>query len=107
MPERVLGLAMLNCAGAMNNKGLKDDWRIRLALPIFLLIDLLLSVRPIATYLFTKLATDDFIRSALTGIYCNKEAVDDDLVEIFASPPRDEGAQDVFVSVITGISHKP
>ena len=102
MQERVIGIAMLNCAGAMNNKGLKDDWRIRAALPIFYLIDFLLSIRPIAQYLFNRLATEETIRSALSNIYCNKEAVDDELVKIFASPSRDEGALDVLVSILTG-----
>ena len=102
MQERVIGIALLNCAGAMNNKGLKDDWRIRVFLPVFLLFDLLLSIRPIAQYLFDRLATEETIRSVLTNIYRNKEAVDDELVKIFLSPSQDEGALDVFVSVLAG-----
>lgn len=87
----------------MNNKGLKDDWRIKASLPIFWILDLLLFIRPIAQYFFNKLATKETIRSVLTNIYCNKEAVDDDLVDIFARPSTDDGALDVFVSILTGL----
>ena len=35
-------------------------------------------------------------------VYCNPEAVDDDLVELLYRPSCDEGAIGVFVSVLTG-----
>lgn len=49
----------------MNNKAIADDWRIRLAMPLFLLIDLLLKTRPIAQLLFDRFRTPDNIRSVL------------------------------------------
>lgn len=42
-----------------------DDWRIKLAMPIFLLIDLLLQRRPLAERLFNNFRTPDNIRSVL------------------------------------------
>lgn len=51
---RAAGTVLLNSAGAMNNKGVVGDWRIVLVYPIFLLIDLLLSIRPVAAYLFDR-----------------------------------------------------
>lgn len=51
---RVAGTVLLNSAGAMNNKGVLGDWRIVLIYPIFLLIDLLLSIKPIAEFLFNR-----------------------------------------------------
>lgn len=53
-PERVRGTVLLNSSGAMNNKGVVADIRIVLVYPIFLLIDLLLSIRPVARFLFDK-----------------------------------------------------
>jgi hypothetical protein len=34
----------VNCCAGMNNKARTDDWRIKLAFPIFMLIDVLLKV---------------------------------------------------------------
>eukprot|EP00210_Caulerpa_lentillifera_P001673 g1608.t1 len=102
LQEKIKGITLLNCAGAMNNKSLTDDWRIRLALPIFLLIDFLLNIPPIADYLFNTYASKDNVRNILRGVYCNKEAVDEELVEIIHRPSTDPGAQEVFISIITG-----
>ncbi|KIZ02714.1 hypothetical protein MNEG_5245 [Monoraphidium neglectum] len=99
---RVAGLCFLNSAAAMNNKGVVSDWRIVLALPIFWLIDLLLSIRPVAQALFGNVRDREVLAKVLQSIYGNKEAVDDDLVSIIAAPSYDAGALDVFVSVITG-----
>lgn len=49
----------------MNNKAIVDDWRIKLALPLFLLIDLLLKTPPIAQRLFDRFRTPDNIRNIL------------------------------------------
>lgn len=38
----------------------------------------------------------------LAGVYCNKEAVDDALVDLIYKPSCSPTALDVFVSVITG-----
>ncbi|KAI8464614.1 MAG: Alpha/Beta hydrolase protein [Monoraphidium minutum] len=88
----------------MNNKGVISDWRIVLALPLFWLIDLILSIRPLARSLFDNVRGRDTLAKVLQGVYCNKDAVDDDLVDIIAAPSEDENALDVFVSVVTGPS---
>ncbi|KAF8061875.1 hypothetical protein N665_1205s0001, partial [Sinapis alba] len=43
--DLVKGLVLLNCAGGMNNKAVFDDWRIKLLMPLLLLIDFLLKQR--------------------------------------------------------------
>lgn len=101
-PGKVAGLCLLNSAGAMNNKGVISDWRIALALPLFWLIDLLLSIRPVARALFDNVRDRETLAKVLQGVYRNPDAVDDDLVDIIAGPSYDENALDVFVSVITG-----
>uniref|UniRef100_A0A0D3G7Q6 AB hydrolase-1 domain-containing protein n=1 Tax=Oryza barthii TaxID=65489 RepID=A0A0D3G7Q6_9ORYZ len=92
--DLVRGLVLLNCSGGMNNKAIVDDWRIKLLLPLLWLIDFLLKQRRIASALFE--------RDILLSVYGNKDAVDDELVEIIRGPADGEGALDAFVSTVTG-----
>ncbi len=46
-------------------QGLTDDWRVRLAFPIFRLIDFLLSRQRVARYLFNNFRTKDNLRKVL------------------------------------------
>jgi hypothetical protein len=70
----------------MNNKARIDDWRVRLALPIFGLIDVLLKTKWIATRLFNSFRTRENVRSVLMNVYSNVQAVDDELVELICAP---------------------
>ncbi|KAL1209179.1 Pheophytinase [Cardamine amara subsp. amara] len=103
-PQRdlVKGLVLLNCAGGMNNKAVFDDWRIKLLMPLLLLIDFLLKQRGIASALFNRVKDRDNLKNILTNVYGNKDNVDDTLVEIIAGPANSEGALDAFVSILTG-----
>ncbi|MCO5558818.1 hypothetical protein L7F22_012406 [Adiantum nelumboides] len=98
----VRGMVLLNCSGGMNNKAVVDDWRIRLFLPLLWLVDFLLLQKTIAARLFQRVQTRENLRNVLQAIYCNKEAVDDELIEIIARPAQDPGALDAFVAIITG-----
>uniref|UniRef100_A0A0D9WGL3 AB hydrolase-1 domain-containing protein n=1 Tax=Leersia perrieri TaxID=77586 RepID=A0A0D9WGL3_9ORYZ len=91
----VRGLVLLNCSGGMNNKAIVDDWRIKLLLPLLWLIDFLLKQRRIASAL-------NNLKDILLSVYGNKDAVDDELVEIIRGPADGEGALDAFVSTVTG-----
>ena len=73
-------------AGGMNNKARLDDWRMRLALPIFLLLDVLLKTEIIAGRLFNRFRTAQNVRSVLKRVYINADAVDDELVEQICKP---------------------
>lgn len=64
----------------MNNKARTDDWRVRLAYPLFLTLDALLNTPVIAEPLFAALRRPDRVRAILESIYVNKTAVDDELV---------------------------
>jgi pimeloyl-ACP methyl ester carboxylesterase len=101
-PDLVSATILLNCAGGMNNKAISDDWRIKLALPLFYLIDWLFSQPTIARSLFDRFRTPDNLRSVLLSVYRNPTAVDDDLVDMLYQPSCDQGALECFVSVITG-----
>eukprot|EP00250_Pteridium_aquilinum_P016782 c23291_g1_i1 orf=340-1560(-) len=98
----VQGMALLNCSGGMNNKAVVDDWRIKLFLPLLWLIDFLLLQKWIAARLFQRVQARENLRNVLQAVYCNKEAVDDELIEVIAKPAQDPGALDAFVSIITG-----
>ncbi|KAK3138744.1 hypothetical protein QOZ80_5AG0372880 [Eleusine coracana subsp. coracana] len=98
----VRGLVLLNCAGGMNNKAIVDDWRIKLLLPLLWLIDFLLNQRPIASALFQRVKDRNNLKDILLSVYGNKDAVDDELVEIIRGPADTEGALDAFVSTVTG-----
>ncbi|CAI5511927.1 unnamed protein product [Closterium sp. Naga37s-1] len=122
--EEVAGVVLLNCAGGLNNKAIEDDWRIRLALPLFLLIDFLLSFPPLASAIFNRVRTRDNVASVLRAVYCNPDAVDDELVQLLlcvlpngsaplalpppppsqliCAPAEDPGALHVFIAVLTG-----
>lgn len=98
----VRGMVLLNCSGGMNNKAVVDDWRIRLFFPLLWLIDLLLLQQSIASRLFQSVQSRENLRRVLQSVYSNKEAVDDELIELIARSAQDPGALDSFVSIITG-----
>lgn len=98
----VRGLVLLNTAGAMNNKGVSEDWRVILALPLFSLIDALLKIPAVSQSLFNGFRSRDNIRQVLSQVYDNQANVDDDLVELIYLPSEDKGALETFVSILTG-----
>jgi hypothetical protein len=80
--DLVRGLVLLNCSGGMNNKAIVDDWRIKLLLPLLWLIDFLLKQRRIASALFERVKDRSNLKDILLSVYGNKDAVDDELVEV-------------------------
>lgn len=98
----IQGLVLLNCAGGMNNKAIVDDWRIKLLSPLLWLVDFLLSQKPIASSIFTRVKQRENLKNILLSVYGNKESVDEDLVDIIRTPADSEGALDAFVSIVTG-----
>lgn len=98
------GLVLLNCAGAMNRKGLmQDDPLIRALSPIFIAIEYLLQRPSIANFLFERFRRKENIRTILEEqAYRNRASVTDQLVDILYKPSTQAGASDVFVKVFTG-----
>ncbi len=96
-------LILLNCAGGLNNKGAlsKADWRIKLVLPIFWLIDAILK-SALGPILFDKVRGEENLRQVLKNLYpSNPDAVDDELVRGFAEPAKDPNAFHVFREIYT------
>ncbi|CAH9104199.1 unnamed protein product [Cuscuta epithymum] len=100
--QLIRGIVLLNCAGGMNNKAIVDDWRIKLLLPLLLLVDFLLKQNAIASAIFSRVKKRENIRNILLSVYGNKDSVDDELVEIISGPANGDGALDAFVSIVTG-----
>ncbi|CAM6126519.1 unnamed protein product [Calypogeia fissa] len=99
--KAVSGVVLLNCAGAMNRKGLeKDDALLRAISPIFIAVEYLLQRPKIANYLFNRFRSKKNVKTILSEqAYHNKEAVTDQLVDILHHPSEDPGALEVFVKV--------
>ena len=96
-------LILLNCAGGLNNKGAlaKADWRIKLALPIFWLIDTILK-SPLGPKIFDNVRSEENLRQVLTNLYpSNPSAVDAELVQGFVQPAEDPNAFHVFREIYT------
>lgn len=96
-------LILLNCAGGLNNKGAlaKADWRIKLALPIFWLIDAILK-SSLGPKIFDNVRGEENLRQVLRNLYpSNPSAVDDELVRGFADPAKDPNAFHVFREIYT------
>ncbi|XP_002962489.2 uncharacterized protein LOC9662179 [Selaginella moellendorffii] len=98
----IRGAVLLNCAGGMNNKAVVDDWRLKLASPLLSLIDWLLKQPGISSRLFNRVKSRENLKTLLSSVYVNKEAVDQELIEIIRRPAEDPGALEAFVSIITG-----
>ena len=96
-------LILLNCAGGLNNKGAleKADWRIKLALPIFWLIDAILK-SALGPKIFDRVRGEENLRQVLKNLYpSNPDAVDEELVRAFAEPAKDPNAFYVFREIYT------
>lgn len=98
------GLVLLNCAGAMNRKGLmEENILIRLLSPIFILVEYLLQKPRVASFLFDRFRRKENIRKILEEqAYRNKASVTNQLVDILYEPSTAPGATEVFVKVFTG-----
>lgn len=102
--ELFRGIVLLNCAGAMNRKGLsQDDPLIRFLSPIFIVVEYLLQRPRIANFLFNRFRRKENIRKILEEqAYRNRASVTNQLVDILYKPSTQPGAVDVFVKVFTG-----
>ncbi|BBN18610.1 hypothetical protein Mp_8g03940 [Marchantia polymorpha subsp. ruderalis] len=102
--EAVRGVVLLNCAGAMNRKGLAQDGvLLRIISPIFVAVEYLLQKPDIAKFLFNRFRSKENVKKILTDqAYRNTDAVTDQLVDILHHPSTEPGALEVFVKVFTG-----
>ncbi len=97
-PESVAGGILINCAGGLSHR--PDE----LALPLRVVMGSfakLVSSELAGKFIFDLIRQKKRIRNTLYQVYGDHQAVTDELVEMIYQPSCDEGAQQVFASVIT------
>jgi pimeloyl-ACP methyl ester carboxylesterase len=96
-PETARGGILLNPAGGLSHRPDELNLPLRVILGSFAKLagsDL------IGKFLFNQVRRKPRIRASLAQVYCNPEAITDDLVELLYAPSCDPGAQQVFAKVI-------
>jgi pimeloyl-ACP methyl ester carboxylesterase len=97
-PELSAGGILLNCAGGLNHRPDELNLPLRLVMGGF---TKLVSSPLVGEFIFNRIRQKSRIRQTLYQVYCDREAVTDELVEMLYQPSSDSGAQKVFASVLT------
>jgi len=94
-PEIALGLALFTLPDAQTSQ--PPSWARAMEQAF---------ASPVLLWPLFKLVTQRWLlRSVLQSIYIRRELVDDELVALFATPPRDKGALDTFCRLARSRSH--
>lgn len=94
-PEIALGMALLTLPDAQTTQ--PPAWARSLERAF---------ASPVLLWPLFKFVTQEWLlRSVLQSIYIRRELVDDELVALFATPPRDKGALDTFCRLARSRSH--
>ncbi|MEO1300579.1 MAG: alpha/beta fold hydrolase, partial [Cyanobacteria bacterium J06636_16] len=96
-PEMARAGALLNCAGGLNHRPEELPPPLRLVMGTF---TKLVSSELLGPIVFNEVRRKFRIRGSLKQVYCNREAITDELVEMLHGPSCDPGAQKVFASII-------
>ncbi len=97
-PEMTTGGVLINCAGGLNHRPDELNLPLRLIMGVF---TQLVSSHLTGQFIFNKIRQKHRIRNTLYQVYCDRNAVTDELVEILYQPSCDSGAQKVFASVLS------
>jgi pimeloyl-ACP methyl ester carboxylesterase len=97
-PEIAKGGVLLNCAGGLNHRPDELNLPLRLIMGAF---TKLVSSPLTGKFIFNNIRQKSRIRNTLAQVYCDRQAITEELVEILYRPSCDEGAQQVFASVLT------
>lgn len=94
-PEMVLGIALIN----LPDVSLRQEMLPRWLLPTVRALEKLAASPPLLKLLFQLLRRPSIIRRWATIAYPNRSQVTEELVEILATPARDEGAAATFAAL--------
>ena len=97
-PEITAGGILINSAGGLNHRSDELNLHLRLVMGVF---TRLVKSKITGPFLFNRIREKSRIRRTLSQVYCNPEAITEELVDILYQPSCDPGAQQVFASVIT------
>lgn len=89
---------LLNPAGGLNHRPEELNPFLSLVLGNFAK---LVQLPGLGTWLFDRIRQKSNIRRSLRQVYCNPEAITDELVEILHRPSCDPGAQKVFAAILS------
>jgi pimeloyl-ACP methyl ester carboxylesterase len=96
-PDKTVGGVLLNCAGGLNHRADELNLPLRLVMGAFAR---LVQSEWVGPFLFNQIRQKHRIRRTLHQVYCKREAVTDELVDIIYEPSCDRGAQKVFASIL-------
>lgn len=103
-PDLAAGGILLNCAGGLNHRPHELNPLLRLVMGTFTY----LVTSPITgSFIFNQVRQKERIRNTLSQVYCNPDAITDELVEILYRPSCDPGAQQVFASILSAPAGTP
>lgn len=97
-PEIAAGGVLINCAGGLNHRPGDLNPVLGLVMTGF---SKLVSSPITGNFIFNNIRRKSQIRRTLYQVYCDRNAVTDELVEMLYQPSCDPGAQKVFASVLT------
>ena len=97
-PDLCAGGILLNCAGGLNHRPDELNFPLRVVMGGF---TKLVSSPWLGEFIFNRIRQKSRIRQTLYQVYCDREAVTEELVEMLYQPSADSGAQKVFASVLT------
>lgn len=102
-PEIAAGGVLINCAGGLNHRPGDLNPVLSLVMGGFAK---LISSPVTGNLIFNNIRRKSQIRRTLYQVYRDRRAVTDDLVEMLYQPSCDQGAQQVFASVLTAPAGK-
>ena len=97
-PEIAAGGVLINCAGGLNHRPGDLNPILGLIMGGF---TKLISSPMTGKFIFDNIRRKSQIRRTLYQVYCDRNAVTEELVEMLYQPSCDPGAQQVFASVLT------
>ena len=97
-PEISTGGVLINSAGGLSHRPHELKLPLRVVMATF---NKLVSHPITGKFLFNKIRRKSQIRRTLYQVYCDRNAVTDELVDLLYTPACDPGAQQVFASILT------
>lgn len=92
------GGVLINCAGGLNHRPEELNLPLRLVMGTF---TKLVSSPVVGGFIFNQVRRKTRIRQTLYQVYRDRSSVTDELVDLLYQPSCDQGAREVFASVLT------
>ncbi|MCS6958606.1 MAG: alpha/beta fold hydrolase [Pseudanabaenaceae cyanobacterium SKYGB_i_bin29] len=97
-PSMAMGGVLLNAAGGLNHRPEELHFPLKQIMAVF---TYLVSSPTTGEWVFNWVRQKHRIRATLAQVYCHKQAITDELVEMLHTPSLDPGARIVFSRVLT------